>query len=150
MSATITGICDAVAAALNATPNDWTLEFTAVRRYRARWNSVELASLQVAVVLGPVDFEVLNRERDKETVTADIVFAQAGDPDDNTQIDPIVAQMKQLATWFRHKELVANGTNIICVGRGFVSPENAMVDPRMLSQERTIVLVLRTEWVPRK
>ncbi|HID74471.1 MAG TPA: hypothetical protein EYP56_00565 [Planctomycetaceae bacterium] len=149
MSSLIAEVADAVTVELN--DYQFSQTFNAQRKWRAKYDLRDLSTLRVAVVPGPFTYEALDRRSDKVQIATDLVVLKRGDPDANSEVDPIVALGEEFLAHFRSKNLSAGSRNIVCVDpRMLVNPADAAVDPDHLHDHRTMVIVIRLTWLVRK
>ncbi len=148
----VTGdVADAVAAELNDNDADFGVEFTAKRKWVAKWELKELATLRVSAVPGPVAFRPLDRRRDDQVYDVDVVvqkklarsLADGRENDANAEIDPLVELMEAIVEHFREQRVEADGVPLICNGRQFVSPGQAAVDGDLLQDPKVFTGVVR-------
>jgi len=144
----IADIADAVVAELNGA--QFSLEFTAVRRWIVKWTLPDLNTLRVTVVPGPASYDPLDRCRDDERHEMDIAVQKKVNPADNTEIDALVALLEEFIEHFRRKELMAGSKAIKCVRRQLVPGSEAAVAKEHLEDFRSFTGVLRTTWLMRQ
>lgn len=95
MSDTITGVVDDTVAELNATT--FSQAFTASKRYLPITERSGLSSLVVSVAPGPVEISQANRRENNHDVRVDILVQRQADPDDNAEMDSLVALSEEIA-----------------------------------------------------
>lgn len=144
-------IADAVATDLNA--QSFSVSFTAVRAWAARWTLAELAkALQVTIVPSAARYEA-NTLRGRDVAEYDVLVAvqrkvapKDGKPD-NAVIDPLADLTEdELRNYFRLLRLTADGKTIVCVEREWAAGAEAGVDPEQLDDQGVFTAVLKTTW----
>ena len=147
MSSRILRITQAVLTALNGA--SFTQSFTAVRKGIAHYTLAELKeSFRVTVLAGPATFETLGRAGDRKTQAIDIVVQRGDlDPNSDSDVDPLIELMEEIAAEFSKKRLTTgDGKAINCGPREFVQPGNAAIHPSHLEDFNTFTGVVRTTW----
>jgi hypothetical protein len=144
VSSLIAQIADAVVSDLNA--GSFSQSFTAVRKWLVEWPLEEMASLHVAVTLGPSTWEVLTRARDRARHTTDVVVQQQVDPT-GTGPDALVEFLEELVAHFRGKVLAAGSDSIVCLERSMVPGTVAALDRALLDNPHVFTGVLRLQWL---
>jgi hypothetical protein len=146
MSSLIAQVADAVAAELNA--GAFSLSpLGAVRKWLVDWRLEELATLHVAVTMGPSTWEFRTRALDEQRHTTDVVAQQRVDPTDNAEADALVAFLEELVGHFRGRTLSAGSSRIICLERTLVPGNAAAVDRALLDNPHVFTAVLRLQWL---
>lgn len=148
MSSLIAQISDAIVTELNA--QTFSQEFTAVRKWLAKWTLPELATLRVSVVPGPATYTMASRGQDDERHEIDIAVQKKIDAGSIAAVDILVELMEEFIAHFRAKLLMAGTTNIICVVRALVPGAEAAVAREHLEDLRTFTGVIRTTWLVRQ
>jgi len=144
----IADIADSIVTELNNT--QFGLEFTAVRKWIAKWTLPDLSTLRVTVVPGPASYEPLDRRRDDERHEMDIAVQKKVNPNENSEIDALVTLLEEFVDHFRQKQLTAGGKAIKCMRRAYVPGSEAAVAKEHLEDFRTFTGVLRTTWLVRQ
>jgi len=148
MSSVAAEIADAVVGELNGA--QFSQEFTAVRRWIVKWTLPDLSTLRVTVVPGPASYEPLDRRRDDQRHEMDIAVQKKVNPNDNAEIDVLVALLEEFVDHFRQKQLTAGGRAIMCMRRAYIPGSEAAVAKEHLEDFRTFTGVLRTTWLVRQ
>jgi len=148
MSSLAAEIADSIVTELNN--SQFSQEFTAVRRWIVKWTLPDLSTLRVTVVPGLASYEPLDRRRDDERHGMDIAVQKKVHPNENSQIDSLVALLEEFVEHFRQKELVAGDKAIKCIRRAFIPGSEAAVAKEHLEDFRSFTGVLRTTWLVRQ
>jgi len=141
-------IADAVVADLNN--GQFSQEFTAVRKWIAKWTLPDLSTLRVTVVPGPATYEPLDRRRDDERHEMDIAVQKKVNASDNAEVDALVALLEEFVEHFRVRQLTAGTKQVKCVRRALIPGSEAAVAKEHLEDLRTFTGVLRTTWLLRQ
>jgi hypothetical protein len=148
MSSRAAQIADAAVADLGA--GQFSQEFTAVRKWIAKWTLPDLGTLRVTVVPGPASYEPLDRRRDDERHEMDLAVQKKVNPNDNGEVDALVGLLEEFVEHFRCKDLSAGGRQVRCVGRRLIPGSEAAVAKEHLADFRSFTGVLRTTWLVRQ
>ena len=99
----ITNVADAIAAELNAAA--LSLPLTAERHYVPSFALKEMKDLHVSVVPKGVVITKADRSRNTHDVQLDVAVQKKFDNGTNTEIDPLIALVEEIADLFRLKRL---------------------------------------------
>lgn len=155
MASPIHPLADALKDWLNAARDPaWSQTFTAVRLWRAKWTLVELDTLRVAVVPGPVTWHSMDRSHELRRIALDILFGKKVAPNTNSAVDAIVDLMDEVATALGGVNLTAGSKQFKCASRKdpsepsrqFVDPEQMAIDEHTLSHSNAFLYGIRTTW----
>lgn len=151
MASKMGALADAVAAVLNQDPPPVALGVAAASTRRASWTSVQLETLKVAVVPGPADYQRITRKELTPVFATDLVFAKRVKPEVNAEVDAVAELAEATAEYFAATYDAA----LLTVGAGqarlakppeFVGPDEAAIESKLLTDNRTAMLVLRLTW----
>ena len=101
--ALITDIAEAVVAELNA--GSFSLPFTAARHYRPVFELEEMQTLHVTVVPKGTAIQPNSRNSNQHDIDIDVAIQQKLETADNTDIDPLMTLVDEIADQFRFKRL---------------------------------------------
>jgi len=135
MSSVAAQIADAVVAELNN--SQFSQPFTAVRKWIVKWTLPDLSTLRVTVVPGPASYEPLDRRRDDERHEMDIAVQKEVNPNENAEVDALVALLEEFVDHFRARELTAGSKAIKCVRRQLIPGSEAAVAKEHLEDFRS-------------
>jgi hypothetical protein len=99
----VADICEAVVGEINDA--NWSLVFTAVRKYRPEFTLAELATLRVTVVPAAREISAESRSQTSETVDINVAVQKVVDPDSNAEIDELLTLCEDIGDLFRLKRL---------------------------------------------
>ena len=103
--AVVTDIADAVVTELNA--GTFSMPLEAKRHYRPIFDLAEMQDLHVTVVPKGLAIERLDRSRNQHDVAIDIAVQKKCQAADNTELDPLMALVEEIADFFRLRRLAA-------------------------------------------
>jgi len=98
-------LADAIVSELNS--QGWSLNFVARRLYRPRFTAEDLAILQASVVPRALTIEAACRAGDTREYRIDLAIQQKLNEESIEEIDPLVAQVDEIARHFRLRRLTA-------------------------------------------
>jgi len=101
----IVAIADAVVAELNG--GSFSQSFTAERNYLPLYDLKQLKTLRVTVVPSGTAIETKARKTAQHDVEIDVAVQQKLAATDNTELDPLLALVEEIADHFRFKRLAS-------------------------------------------
>jgi len=129
-------IAEAVKNALNA--GDFSQDFTAGRHYQPLFDLAEMKDLHVTVVANGISTTTPGRGRAQFDCRVDVAVQKKLKTSDNTEIDPLMDLVDEIAEFFRARRLDA------VPGAAWVRTENtALYAQEHLSEMRQFTSVLR-------
>jgi len=103
--AVVTDLADAVVAELNAAT--FSQPVTAERHYLPQFDLPEMKTLHVTVVPKGVVLSTSDRARGQGDYSIDIAVQKKFETDENTELDPLVALVEEIADHFRARRLAS-------------------------------------------
>lgn len=92
-------LAEAIKDILNAA--DYSLDFTAIRSYRAFYTLKDLKTLKVTVIAPAVEQAILARNSNTDIISVDIVIQRQVDPTNTDAIDTLADLVEEIAESFR-------------------------------------------------
>jgi len=135
--AAIIDFADAIVTALNG--QDFSQEFTAVRRYRPEYDLADMGTLHVTVV--PKSSEAALETRAQSAFHDDIDIAvqqRAENPNDSTTLDALMTLVQEIGDFCRRRTFTGGGIDATCLA----TASDPIYDPTHLRDQQLFTAVV--------